>query len=572
MNTRSRALRLVLAASLTLGMTAVGLGLAESASANTGFPSSSPVTPIAGHEVDTGVIVLQFDASQAGLTAAVATPDPADSTAVSTVTGVIGADGSVNIRDFAGPAAVYIKTADGQVHQLGSSPLPGTVMSRQAASIFRGQTWTYSYAADNDTFTPINFPSGPVTPPTAAEVLTQIPITHFTVDSSDANPGWPLDLRFSSISPNGIGDPNYTNSVTSYIYGQPDSLGATIVRNGRFDVAIPARYSYGEHTVGSFDKYGRLVTVAKVGSASAPSAPAGSSAAAHPLDTGNVLLELQNVMSGTIVTSTVADPTNPGASSVVSATVTSNGLVALTNFAGYARIDIGSGSADDNQNPATFRADVNIYRAQTVVYGYPVVSTTDNNPFGLIGPVPAPVIPTTAAEAEALTPVATSMVSPTSWPAGSDLTLDFTNVTPTSIVPNDSLTVDNYVYGAPTALGSSTIPLMSGGFAYSFVVPGSFTSGGTVAASFDQFGRLVTLDRLDGAVATAGSDPVSTPAPTTSAPAAPSSAGAATATPSALANTGQTDVAPAGIAAFVLFGVGAIVLIVSRGRRRASCN
>ncbi|MDF2443156.1 MAG: hypothetical protein JWR01_1359 [Subtercola sp.] len=46
---------------------------------------------------------------QAGLTVAVTTPDPADSTAVSTVTGEIGADGSVTLRNFAGPAAVYLR-------------------------------------------------------------------------------------------------------------------------------------------------------------------------------------------------------------------------------------------------------------------------------------------------------------------------------------------------------------------------------------------------------------------------------------------------------------------------------
>ncbi|MCU1480577.1 MAG: hypothetical protein JWQ19_1363 [Subtercola sp.] len=588
MNTRSRALRLVLAATLTLGMTALGLGLAESASANTGFPSSSPVTPIAGHEVDTGVIVLKFETSQAGLTAAVATPDPADSTAVSTVTGVIGADGSVSIRDFAGPAAVYIKAADGQVHELGGAPLSGTVTHRQAASIYRGETGSYSYSPDTDTFT--GSAGGLPTPPSATDIVNEIPTTHSVETTQGLEAGNSGTLTYSVLSLNGTGDPNFSSNAVSYAYGPltqrpgiADPIGSVIIRRGTLHVIVPALYSYGIHRVASFDPYGRLLAITTVGDPTPVAAPAGSSAAAHPLDTGTVIIQVSNVMFGTVFTSTVADPTAPGTSSVVSATVGHGGLVALTNFAGYSRVDVGGGSGDDNQNPATFRSDVNFYRAQTVVYGYPSVSNTSDDPFGINGGVaPAPVIPTTAAEAEALTPVATSTVSPTSWQAGSDLTLDFANVTPTSIVPNDSLTVHNYVYSDPTSLGSSTMALMNlpegGGFAYSFTIPGAFTSGGHIAASFDQFGRLVALDRLNGATSTsippsttpAGPiTPITTPG-TGGTPASASSASTPAATTvAALANTGQTDVVPAGIATLVLFCGGALLLIVS-GRRRAS--
>ncbi|MDF2443158.1 MAG: hypothetical protein JWR01_1361 [Subtercola sp.] len=265
----------------------------------------------------------------------------------------------------------------------------------------------------------------------------------------------------------------------------------------------------------------------------------------------------------------------------MSATATSGGLVALLNFAGYVRIDIDGPSGGDNQNPATFRADVNIFRGQTVMYGYPSVSNTSSNPFGLFGPIPAPVIPATAAEAAQLTPIATSSVSPTAWQAGSDLTLAVTDVAPTSIIPNDSFTVANYVYGAPESLGSSTVHLMQleggAGYSYSFTVPGQYTSGGTVAASFDQFGRLVTLDRLDQASVPPTSPPTDTPAPTgTPAPAPP---GSSPATPDAavpagsgLANTGQGDLVPAGIAAALLFGTGLLGLVVTGRRRRASGN
>ena len=80
-----------------------------------------------------------------------------------------------------------------------------------------------------------------------------------------------------------------------------------------------------------------------------------------------------------------------------------------------------------------------------------------------------------------------------------DLPLSFTDVTPTSIIPNDSFTVANYVYGAPESLGSSTVYLMplenDGGYSYSFTVPGQYTSGGSVAASFDQFGSYADRGR-----------------------------------------------------------------------------
>ncbi|GGF28676.1 hypothetical protein GCM10011399_22290 [Subtercola lobariae] len=589
LNFRSRALRVAFVAALTIGVSGLGAGLAPaasatpyshassllaSASANAGFPSSSPVTPIAGHEVDTGVIVLEFDPSQAGLSAAVSTPDPADSTAISTQTGTIAADGSVTIRDFAGPAAVYLQSADGQVHELGGVPLPGTTTHRQAASIYRGQTWTYAYSSNSDTFTAVAFPPTPVQPSTAAEVVTQIPITHYTVTTSGvAGQGNLVFLTFSSVSPNGIGDPNYSSQATTYVYGAPDAVGGSFINHGTYHVVIPALYSYGVHTVASFDKYGRLVATTTVGDATMPPAPPGSSAAAHPLDTGTVLIQVSNIMFGTIFTSTVADPTAPGALSVVSSSVGHGGLVALTNFAGPARIDVES--TPENNFPATLTGEVNIYRAQLVTYGYPSVSNVDSNPFGHFGPAPAPVIPASAEEAEALTPVATSTVSPSSWQPGSDVTLDVTNVTPTAATDDASLTVDNYVYSTPTLLGSSTISLATaasdGSHAYSFVVPGAFTSGGHVAASFDQFGRLVTLDRLDGAVTAAGSNPAIAPAATsTSSSEAPSqTATAAAADATALANTGQNDLIPAGIAATVLFGAGAIVLAVSY-RRRAS--
>ncbi|PPF80644.1 hypothetical protein C5B96_10825 [Subtercola sp. Z020] len=607
---RPRSARFILIAALVVGLSgvglsAVGLGAASPASANTGFPSSSPVTPIAGHEIDTGEIVLEFDPAQAGLTVAVTTPDPADSTAVSTVTGVIGADGSVTLRDFAGPTAVYIETSDGQVHELGGAPLPGTFPHRQAASIYRGLTTTYTYQPGDDTFQyHFGSNSAPKPPATSADVLAQIPTTHFTVSAEPQGPGDTTLLRFTEVSPNGVGNPDYTDNLMSFAYdapegayyGAPEAVGGTPLQNGHYLIQVPGKFSYGRHVVASFDKYGRLATVTSVGDTSLPKAPDGSSAAAHPLDTGTLLLQLNGYPFGTVVTSTVADPTAPGTSSVVSATATPGGLVALVNFAGYVRIDIDGPSGDDNQNPATFRADVNIYRGQTVLYGYPSVSNTSSNPFGLLGPIPAPVIPTTAAEAEQLTPIATSAVSPTSWDAGADLPLSFRDVTPTSIIPNDSFTVANYVYGAPESLGSSTVYLMplenDGGYSYSFTVPGQYTSGGSVAASFDQFGRLVTLDRLDQAAAPPTTPPTDTPVPTdpATAPPAPSPGATPGATPGGvlpggsptpapdaagspapgLANTGQGDLAPVGTAAAALFGFGLLVLGVSSRRRRAS--
>ena len=584
MNTRSRALRIVLATALTLGITGLGLGLAESASASTSFPSSSPVTPIAGHQVDTGVIVINFDPSQAGLTVAVVTPDPADLTAISTQTGVIGADGSVSIRNFAGPASVYRRTSDGQVQQLGSSPLPGSVVQRQAASIYRGQTFTYSYSSDTDTFTFVSGPMGGPVPPSAQDVLTQIPTTQYTVTSSDAIQGASTTVTFSSVTPNGIGDPNYRSSVVYYAYGAPDALGSSVLSHGTIRFFVPAIYSYGEHVVAGFDNYGRLVARTIVGSTAMPPAPAGSTAAAHPLDTGTVLIQMNNVLPGSIVTSTVADPTAPGTFSVVNATVGHGFIAAITNFAGPSRIDVEP--TVPGQYPGPLTGEVNIYRAQYVRYGYPSVSNTGTDPFGMFGQAPAPIIPSSAEEAEQLTPVATSTVSPASWQAGSDVTLDVTNVTPTSVTDDATLNLDNYVYSTPTLLGSSTISLNTaadaGGHAYSFTVPGAFTSGGHVAASFDQFGRLVTLDHLDGATAAgtpASPDPgtnaasgvASTTASDTTAATganATTAANAAHAAHAALANTGQNDLIPAGIAAMVLFGAGAIVFVMSR--RRAS--
>ncbi|RFA07686.1 hypothetical protein B7R21_16105 [Subtercola boreus] len=599
MTSRPRSVRTILAAALVLGLAAVGLGAASPASANTGFPSSSPVTPLAGHEIDTGGIVLEFDPAEAGLTVAVTTPDPADSTAVSTVTGEIGADGSVTLRDFAGPTAVYLRSADGQVHERGGAPLPGTFAHRQAASIYRGVTSTYTYQSSDDTFQ-YHFDSNvaPKPPATSADVLAQIPTTHFTVSADPQGPGDTTLLSFTDVSPNGVGNPGYTDDLRSYAYdapegayyGAPEAVGGTPLRNGRYLIQVPGKFSYGRHVVASFDKYGRLATVTSVGDASLPKAPDGSSAAAHPLDTGTLLLQLDGYPFGTLVTSTVADPTAPGTSSVVSATATPGGLVALVNFAGYVRIDIGGPSGDDNQNPATFRADVNIYRGQTVLYGYPSVSNTSSNPFGLLGPIPAPAIPATAAEAEQLTPIATSTVSPTTWDAGADLPLAVTDVAPTSIIPNDSFTVANYVYGAPESLGSSTIYLMQleggTGYSYSFTVPGQYTSGGTVAASFDQFGRLVTLDRLDQSSVPPTSTPTPGPTVPSTDPAVPTpgatpGASALPGTPSetpdaagqtatGLANTGRSDLAPAGIAAGLLFGTGLAGLIVASRRRRAS--
>ncbi|MCU1480574.1 MAG: hypothetical protein JWQ19_1360 [Subtercola sp.] len=306
------------------------------------------------------------------------------------------------------------------------------------------------------------------------------------------------------------------------------------------------------------------------GAETASAAPATLTAAStsidsHPQDTGTVHIDFGTNLAGFTVTSTAADPTAPGTFSVVSGDIGSDGFVTLTNYAGWADLELTSLSGPSEQlaGPvsSTFRYDIGIWRAQTVDYTY---SETQYGPlYTLTGSVPQPIIPPTGADAEALTPLATATMSPATWQPGSDVTLQFSDVTPTGVgYPMDSVTVGNVVYSDATVLGSSTIRLMSGGFSYSFTVPGAYTSGGHVAASFDLFGRLFLIDPLD--VAT----PTPTPAPST--PAATTVV--TTSASSTLANTGQNDLVPAGIGALTLFGAGAIGLVIARHRRRASGN
>jgi hypothetical protein len=546
-------------------MTGLALGLASSASANTDFPSSSPSTSIPGHEVDTGVIVLQLDPSEAGLTAAVLTPDPADTTGGASQIGVIGSDGSVSIRAFAGPAAVYLKTADGQVHELGGAPLPGTIVHRQAAAVYRAQTVEYTYSSADDTFTLVGATPSILPAATQQEAETQIPVTHYTTSPTTFVLGQPVTLQFSSLSPNGIGDPNYGTTVTNYGYafGPPADFGPGTIVNGGYAIGVPAEYTTGGHAVVSYDAYGRLVTITTIGTA--PVNPGAPTLADHLQDSGTVRLNFGPDLAGMTVTLTASDPTVPGTFAVVSNQVDANGYVILTDYAGFADVDFTLPAptpssatpsiAAQNAAPSSFRYDIGIYRAQSVIYDY----APDSNGPRYIRPegVPTAVIPATGTEAESLTPVATSTVSPTTWQPGSDLPLHFTDVTPTGVgYPFDTLTVQNVVYSAPTPLGSTPIYLMNledgTGFSYSVTVPGAFTGGGHVFASFDDFGRLVSVDPLDQVT------------PTT-----PTTTEATAAAGASLANTGQNDLVPAGIAALVLFGAGATVLAVSY-RRRAS--
>ena len=306
----------------------------------------------------------------------------------------------------------------------------------------------------------------------------------------------------------------------------------------------------------SFAAFG-LGAQAAVAAPVAVSAASNASVDAHPQDTGTIRIDFGTNLAGFTVTSTASDPTQPGSFSVVSGDVGSDGYVTLTNYAGFADIDLTSYSAPSTRlgsqaAPTSFRYDVSAWRAQTVEYTYSYNANGAN--YALVGAPPQLIIPATSQEAESLTAVATTTISPTSWQPGSDVTLNFTNVTPTGVgYPYDTVHVQTFVYSSPTDLGASAI--YEEDPQYSVTVPGAFTSGGHVVASFDGFGRLFALDPLGAAP--------STPVATATAAAADSS--------SSLANTGQNDLIPAGIAAIVLFGAGATVLVVSY-RRRASAR
>ncbi|MCU1480575.1 MAG: hypothetical protein JWQ19_1361 [Subtercola sp.] len=272
----------------------------------------------------------------------------------------------------------------------------------------------------------------------------------------------------------------------------------------------------------------------------------------HPQDTGTVRINYGVEFAGHTIDVTVSDPADIEYPALQSADVGSDGSVQITNFAGRAEVRIELYSAPSAQlGPGAPLTNpwVDIYRGQTVTYDY----NAETSSYTLEGAAPAPLIPATAAEAASLIPVTNSTVSPASWTPGQDVTLSFTRVTPNGVGDYNEFaeTVFNYVYSSPTSLGSTDIVASS----YSFTVPGAYTSGGHTAASFDRFGRLVSIVPLGAAPATTA------PVTTTTATAVPASA--------ALANTGQNDVLPLGIAVFALLALGATVTFVARKAARA---
>ncbi|MDF2443157.1 MAG: hypothetical protein JWR01_1360 [Subtercola sp.] len=54
-------------------------------------------------------------------------------------------------------------------------------------------------------------------------------------------------LRFTDVSPNGVGNPDYTDNLRSYAYGAPEvayfgapePVGGTPLRNGHYLIQIP---------------------------------------------------------------------------------------------------------------------------------------------------------------------------------------------------------------------------------------------------------------------------------------------------------------------------------------------
>ena len=276
----------------------------------------------------------------------------------------------------------------------------------------------------------------------------------------------------------------------------------------------------------------------------------------HADMTGVVRIDFGPSLAGYTVDVTAEDPADIEVASLQSADIGSDGFAEITNFAGPAYVQIESFSAPSSNlgdssvwPPAPVplvNHTVNIYRAQTVTYVYDPQTTG----YTLQGVAPAPVIPQTETEAAHLLAVTNSTVTPATWVSGQDLTLSFTRVTPNGVGDYTEFTepVWNFVYSSPTPLGATTIVAS----AYSFVVPGAYTAGGHTAATFDEFGRLVSLVPLNAA--------------TTATAAASSGGSAATAS---LANTGQNDVLPIGVSVLVLFALGGTAIFISRKAARA---